>query len=125
MFAPHLTELFAAVLQRLGSEHAWVVHAEDGLDEISTMGPTRVSELRDGTITTRIIDAASLGLPIAKIEDLQVADAAESAAVLRDIFAGRPGPRRDIAILNAAAALLVAGVTRHARDRIDPCGKIG
>jgi anthranilate phosphoribosyltransferase len=109
VFAAHLTETLATVLRDLGSKRAWVVHAEDGLDELSTMSPTRVTELRDGQIETWILHPATLDLPCAKLEDLQVADANESASVLKRIFTGEKFPPRDITLLNAAAALLIAG----------------
>jgi anthranilate phosphoribosyltransferase len=108
VFAPELTDRLATVLQGLGSTRAWVVHALDGLDEISTMGPTRISELRDGHVHSRTIDPADLGLPYARLSDLQVHSVEEAADALRRIFAGEKGPRCDIAALNAAAALVVA-----------------
>jgi anthranilate phosphoribosyltransferase len=109
VFAPELTEKMAAVLRELGSERAWVVHADDGLDEISTMGPTRVTELRDGHVRTWRLDPADVGLPIARLGDLQVDSVDEAAAAIRSILAGVRSPMRDIAVLNAAAALAVAG----------------
>ncbi len=110
VFAPELTERMAAVLRELGSERAWVVHADDGLDEISTMGPTRISELRDGHVATwRLDPAADLDMPVAHLSDLQVDGVASAAAALRAVLAGEPGPMRDVAVLNAAAALVVAG----------------
>ncbi len=109
VFAPELTTRLATVLRELGSERAWVVHAEDGLDELSTLGPTRVSELKDGQIHTWILDPRTLGLDDARLSDLQVGTAEESADVIRSILDGVKGPPRDIALLNAAAALVIAG----------------
>jgi anthranilate phosphoribosyltransferase len=109
VFAPELTDRLAAVLRELGSERAWVVHAEDGLDELSTLGPTRVSELRDGHLRTWTLDPRTLGLPYARLSDLAVSSVEEAADALTRIFAGESGPRRDIASLNAAAALVLAG----------------
>jgi anthranilate phosphoribosyltransferase len=109
VFAPELTDRLAAVLRDLGSERAWVVHAEDGLDEVSTLGPTRVSELRDGHIRTWTIDPAGLGIEYARLSDLRADGAAESALAIREALSGRPGPRRDIVALNAAAGLVVVG----------------
>jgi anthranilate phosphoribosyltransferase len=80
----------------------------DGLDEISTLGPTRVSELRDGEVHTRTIDPRDFGVEYARLSDLQVDSVDESADALRRILAGEKGPRYDIAALNAAAALVVA-----------------
>jgi len=109
VFAPEWTERIALVLRELGSRRAWVVHAEDGLDEVSTMSATRISELKDGAVRTWTLSAGDLGLPTAKLADLQVAGVDEAAAALTDVLANKPGPRRDIAVLNAAAALVIAG----------------
>ncbi|MGA3065994.1 MAG: anthranilate phosphoribosyltransferase [Tepidisphaeraceae bacterium] len=108
VFAPELTDRLAAVLRELGSRRAWVVHAEDGLDEISTLGPTRISELRQGQIHTFTLDPAEVDLPRAELSDLQVNSVDEAAMVLQDVLSGRPSPKRDISVLNAAAALVVA-----------------
>ena len=110
VFAAELTEKMAAVLRELGTERAWVVHADDGLDEVSTMGPTRVSELRNGHVHTWRLDPADLGFEYAGLADLQVDSVAAAADAVRSVLAGEPGPMRDIAVLNAAAALTVAGV---------------
>lgn len=109
VFAPELTDRLATVLRELGSRRAWVVHADDGLDEISTLGPTRVSELAGGHIRNFTIDPRELGIPYARLSDLQVADVTESAGLIRQVLAGQSGPARDIATLNAAAALVVIG----------------
>jgi anthranilate phosphoribosyltransferase len=109
VFAPELTDRLATVLRELGSERAWVVHADDGLDELSTLGPTRVSELRAGEVHTWSLDPARLGLRYARLSDLQVDSADESAEVIRRMLRGESGPARDIVALNAAAALVVAG----------------
>ena len=109
VFAPELTDRLATVLRELGSERAWVVHADDGLDELSTVGPTRVSELSQGEVRTWSLDPARLGLPYARLSDLQVDSVEESADQIRGIVAGKAGPARDIVALNAAAALVVAG----------------
>jgi anthranilate phosphoribosyltransferase len=87
------------------------VHAEDGLDEVSTLGPTRVSELQGGHVKTWQLDPRSLGLPYARLSDLQVETVDQAAEALRLILGGEKGPRRDIALLNAAAALVVAGAS--------------
>ena len=109
VFAPELTDKLAAVLRELGSERAWVVHGDDGLDEISTLGPTRISELHEGRIRAFRLDPRTLGIGYARLSDLQVDSAQASADVLRRIFDGRQGPQRDIAALNAAAGLVIAG----------------
>jgi anthranilate phosphoribosyltransferase len=109
VFAAELTDRLAAVLRELGSQRAWVVHAIDGLDELSTLGPTRISELNDGHVRTWTLEPATLGLPYARLSDLTIESTAHAADVLRRIFGGEKGPTRDIALLNAAAALVVAG----------------
>jgi anthranilate phosphoribosyltransferase len=88
----------------------------DGLDELSTIGPTRVSELRDGHITTWTLDPAKLGLPYARLSDLQVSSVDEAADHLRRVMHGEGGPMRDIALLNAAAGLVIAGKCRELKD---------
>ena len=106
---PELTELVAKALGMLGSERAWVVHGADGLDEISTTGYTKVSEARGRSVRTFYVHPADAGLPKACLTDLAGGDAAENAAIARRILAGAKGPGRDIVLLNAGAALLVAG----------------
>jgi anthranilate phosphoribosyltransferase len=108
VFAPELTDRFATVLRALGSVRAWVVNAVDGLDEISTIGPTRVSELRDGEIHSHTIDPRDFQIPYARLSDLQAETVDQSADAIRSVLAGEKGPRYDIAALNAAAALVVA-----------------
>ncbi len=109
VFAPELTDRMAAVLRELGSERAWVAHGDDGLDELSTLGPTRISELRDGRIHTFTVRPDELGLPYARLSDLQANSPQASAEAIRMMVQGRPGAVRDICVLNAAAALVVAG----------------
>jgi anthranilate phosphoribosyltransferase len=106
---PELTELLARSLLLLGSERAWVVHGADGLDEISTVGYTKVSECRLGAVNTFYIHPADYGLPRATPESLRGGDAATNARIAREVLGGSFGPPRDIVLLNAAAALLVAG----------------
>jgi anthranilate phosphoribosyltransferase len=108
VFAPELTDRLAAVLRELGSIRAWVVHANDGLDEISTLGPTRISELKNGKIETWTLDPVDLGIPYSKLSDLQVNTVAEAAQILVGVLQGAQGPARDIALINAAAAMVVA-----------------
>jgi len=116
VFAADLTDRLAAVLQQLGSERAWVVHADDGLDELSTIGPTRVSELRDGRITTWTLDPSKLGLSYARLSDLQVSSVDEAADMMRLVLQGTIGPTRDIALLNAGAGLMIAGKARDLKE---------
>jgi anthranilate phosphoribosyltransferase len=106
---PELTELVARSLAHLGAERAWVVHGADGLDEISTTGYTKVSECRDGAVNTFYLHPGDFGLSKSAPEALRGGDAVENAAIARAVLAGEPGARRDIVLLNAAAALLIAG----------------
>ena len=106
---PELTELVARSLAHLGAERAWVVHGADGLDEISTTGYTKVSECRDGAVNTFYLHPADVGLAKSGPDTLRGGDAAANAAIARSILAGQPGPQRDITLLNAGAALLIAG----------------
>jgi len=111
VYRPELLYLLAETLQRLGSVHAWVVHGTDGLDELTTMASTSVAEVKDGKITRHVVDPHDLGIPRPDLADLKAADPAASADIIRNILAGQKGAPRDIAALNAAAALLVAGKT--------------
>jgi anthranilate phosphoribosyltransferase len=106
---PEHTELVARALGALGAERAWVVHGAGGLDEISTLGHTKVSELHAGTVNTFYVHPTDVGLPVAARSDLAGGTAAENAAMVRQLLDGEQGPRRDVVIFNAAAALLVAG----------------
>jgi len=109
VFDGELTETIASVLGALGAERAMVVHAEDGLDELSTISPTKVSELIDGAVTTRTVQPEDFGLARARMEDIAVTSVSESAEIIRAVLSGGSGPARDIVLLNAAAALVVAG----------------
>lgn len=108
VFSPELTDRLATVLRELGSTRAWVVHANDGLDELSTLGPTRVSELRGDDVRTFQVDPQDLNMAYARLSDLQADTPDESANMIRLMLQGKPGPIRDISVLNAAAALVVA-----------------
>jgi anthranilate phosphoribosyltransferase len=108
---PELTEKLAAVLKELGSQHVWVVHGSDGLCDLTVTGETRVTELADGKVRTFTVSPADCGLPRGSLDDLKVNGAGASAAAVRGVLAGWAGPRRDHALLNAAAALVVAGLT--------------
>ena len=116
VFDPRWIEPLAEVLKNLGSEHAWVVHGADGLDELSTTGVSRVAELKDGAIAVFEISPADAELPTATLEQLKGGDAQVNAAAIRDVLAGKPGPFRDIVLLNAAAALIVGGKAANLAD---------
>lgn len=107
---PEHTELVARTLVALGTERAWVVHGAGGLDELSTLGHTKVSEVRDGTVNTFYVHPSDAGIRSATIADLAGGAAAENADMVRRLLEGERGPRRDVVLLNAGAALLVAGV---------------
>ncbi|MBZ0070923.1 MAG: anthranilate phosphoribosyltransferase [Gammaproteobacteria bacterium] len=108
VFSSEWVRPIAAVLQRLGSVHALVVHSRDGMDEISVAAPTEVAELRDGRIVTYEIAPEDFGLPRGDMTALKVADAQASLAIIEGVLAGRPGPARDIVVLNAGAAIYAA-----------------
>lgn len=108
--------LLAEALARLGAARAMIAHGLDGLDELSTTGPTRLAHVRDGRCAEETLDLASVGIVPATLADLQAADVEGAAAIIRAVLAGEKGPRRDIVLLNAGAALVVAGVT----DEIAP-----
>lgn len=110
VFAPELTELQARVLGALGSERAFVVHGLDGLDEITLTGPSRVSELADSEVRTYEIEPGDFGIDRAGAAALEGGDPAANAAILREVLDGGSGPRTDVVLLNAAAALAAAGV---------------
>ena len=113
-----LVEPIAEVLKNLGSVHAWVVHGTDGMDELTTTGATTVAELHDGNITVFEVTPEDAGLPRAVLADLKGGDAAHNAAALRMLLQGEQGPYRDIVVLNAAAALIVAGKARSLEDGV-------
>ncbi len=112
VFSDHLVDPLAHVLQELGSEHVLVVHAEDGLDEISIGAPTYVAELHDGHVRSYTITPEELGFERSDVHALAVDGAAESLAVIRAVLDGERGPARDIVALNAGAAIYAAGVQR-------------
>ncbi len=109
VYAPALTELHAGALRNLGARRAFVVHGLGGLDELSTIGETRITELRDGALRTYHLAPEDVGLPRARVEDLLGGTPAENADRLVAILEGADGPARDIVVLNAAAALAAAG----------------
>ena len=113
---PEHTELVARALGQLGSERAWVVHGAGGLDELSTLGHTKVSELVNGAVNTFYVHPADAGVAVASLKDLAGGSAAENAAMITGLLAGENGPRRDIVLFNAGAALLVAGRAASLRE---------
>jgi anthranilate phosphoribosyltransferase len=113
---PEFTELLARSLLLLGSRRAWVVHGADGIDEISTTGYTKISECRDGSVNTFYLHPADVGLSKAAPASIRGGDATENARIIKAILAGEAGPARDIVVLNAGAALFIAGTAPSVRD---------
>ncbi len=113
-----LVHPIAEVLLNLGCERAMVVHGEDGLDEITTTSRTFVSEVKDGKIRDYTIDPIDFGIPYANLEEISGGDPQMNAAIIKDIFEGKDGAKRDIVVLNAAAALYVGKAVENLKDGI-------
>lgn len=111
-----LTEKLAKVLLTLGAHHAMVVHGLDGMDEISTNAPTQISEVVDGQVKTYVIDPAEYGFEPGDQSIYTGGTPQENAAIIEEILRGRQGPRRDIVLINAAAALVVADKAKDIRE---------
>ncbi len=118
VFDKKWVEPMAHVLKALGSQHVLVVHAEDGLDEISIGAKTFVAELKNNDISSYTIEPEDFNLTRSDIKQLAVSHAQESLTVIKDIFAGKPGPARDIVLLNAGAAIYAADITSSLSDGI-------
>ncbi len=118
VFSRQWIEPLAEVLRNLGSESVWVVHGSDGLDEITTSGPTYVAALDEGAVRTFEITPEDVGLKRVKPEALRGGDAKANAEALLDVLKGRKGPYRDVAILNAAAGLIVAGRAKDLKPAV-------
>lgn len=116
VYAPELLEPMSEALRRLGVEQALVVHGEGGLDELSTLGPTHVVALHDGKLERRLLDARELGLARARPEDVAGLSPQESAREARAILAGKDGPRADMVLLSAGAAIHVGGKASTLED---------
>lgn len=119
VFSPHWVEPLARVLKRLGSEHVLVVHAEDGLDEISIAGSTRVAELKHGNLSMYTLSPADFGMQTADLSTIAVSDAAASLAMINAVFDGAPGPACDIVALNAGAAIYVSGLKESLAEGVE------
>jgi anthranilate phosphoribosyltransferase len=116
---PEHTELIARTLGLLGAERAWVVHGAGGLDELSTLGHTKVSELKDGTVNTFYVHPSDVGLAVTGIESLAGGTASDNAAMIEQLLGDAAGARQDIVLLNAGAGLLVAGKAKSLADGIE------
>ena len=114
-----LTDKVAGVLNELGSERAFVVHGSDGLDEITLTGPTKLSELNGGQVTTREVSPGDFGLQTVAAEALSGGGAPHNAQILRAVLDGEQGPRRDVVLLNAAAAIASGGLVGDMAAGID------
>jgi anthranilate phosphoribosyltransferase len=124
VYRKELTATLARVLGRLGSTRACVVHGSDGMDEITITGSTFVAELREGEIQEYRIRPEDVGLKTAPAETIRGGDAQENAAIVRGILGGEKGPRRDVVLLNAAAALRVCGLTDELGGGVDLAARI-
>ena len=112
VYAPELTETVARILSNLGVSRALVVHGLDGIDEISLVGSSKVTELKEGWIRTYLFDPRDYGFELCAPADLKGGDADENAGIVERILAGDPGPKRDVVVLNGAAAIYAAGIAR-------------
>jgi anthranilate phosphoribosyltransferase len=119
IYAREWLEPVAQVLADLGTERAWIVHGADGLDELSTTGPTRVALLEDGRVTVREIVPEDAGIERASLAALKGGTAEDNARAIRELFAGARGAFRDIVLLNAAAALVIAGEASNLRGGVE------
>ena len=123
VFAKHWVRPMAEVLGRLGADHAWVVHGSDGLDELTITGPSFVAEWKDAKVETFTINPADAGLPVSGGEALKGGDANYNAKALIELLDGVKGGYRDIVVLNAAAALIVAGKVPDLRAGAELAGQ--
>jgi len=122
VYAADMVEKLAEALGMLGRRRALVVHGNDGLDEITITGPTRIAEARDGTVRTYEVTPEEFGLPRASLTEIAGGDATENAAIIRDVLSGTPGPKRNVVLLNSAAALVAAGLADHLKDALPLAG---
>ena len=119
VYAAALTEPLARVLAELGTFRAFVVHGADGLDEISNTGESRVSEVREGVVRTFTVRPEDFGLPRVSMRDLLGGDREQNAAIIHAILRGEPSPKRDIVVMNAAAALVVGVKARDFKEGVE------
>src|SRR6059036_1276387 len=119
VYSPALTEPLARVLAELGTHRAFVVHGAAGLDEISNTGESRISEVREGVVRTFTVRPEDFGVPRASIGDLLGGDREQNAEIIRAILAGEPGPKRDIVLMNASAALVAGGRARDLKEGVE------
>jgi len=118
VYSPTLTEPLARVLAELGTIRAFVVHGADGLDEISNTGESRVSEVREGVVRSFTVRPEDFGMPQAAITDLRGGDREQNAQLIRGLLDGEAGPKRDIVLMNSAAALVAGARARDLKDGV-------
>ena len=118
VYSAALVEKLAEALSMLGLHRALVVHGLDGLDEITITGPTRIAEVREGTIRTYEVTPEEFDMQRGTIDDISGGDAPANACIIRDVLAGKKSSRRDVVLLNAAAALVAAGKADHLMDAL-------
>jgi len=118
VYRADLVEILARVLAGLGCRRGYVVHGDDGMDELTLTGPTRIAEIRDGQVTLASVTPEQFGLRRCDLSELQGGDAVRNAAIVRAVLAGEPGPKRDVVLLNAGFALVAAGVVEAVADGI-------
>ena len=119
VYQPDQTTLIAEVLARLGAERALIVHGQDTVDEISVTGTTQISELQNGRIKTYQIKPEDLGIRRAEAKELEGGDAKQNARIIEAILSGEPGPRKDAVLVNAGAALYIAGKAKDLKGGLD------
>lgn len=119
VFEARLTPLLAQVLGNLGAEHVWLVNGSDGLDEITLCGPSQVSEFKNGQLQTFQFDPKDYGFEYCQKSELAGGDPIANAKITQEILRGALGPKRDIVLLNAAAAILVSGQVETYKDALD------
>jgi anthranilate phosphoribosyltransferase len=124
VFSEELLEPMASVLQKLGSRHVLVVHAKDGLDEISIGDKTEVAELKDGLIRRYSIQPEDFGLTRTPITEIKADDAAHSLEIIRNLLEDQPGPARDIVIMNAGAAIYASGIADSLKAGVEKAAQI-
>jgi len=118
VYSADLVETLAEALSMLGLHRALVVHGNDGLDEITITAPTRIAEVRDGQVRSYEVTPEEFGLERATFEEISGGDAAQNAGLIREVLVGKKSARRDVVLLNAAAALVAAGRADHLRDAV-------
>lgn len=123
VYSVDLVEKLAEALSMLGLHRALVVHGLDGLDEITITGPTRIAEVREGTVRTYEVTPEEFGIPRSTIQEILGGDAAENAAIIHAILGGKRSAKRDVVLLNAAAALVAAGKSDHLGDALPLAAK--